>query len=79
MDKLKKALAKLSQKQRDTVAKIIKRLHSKSTEDLDIKKLKGPFDFYRIRKGNIRIIYLLNKTEIIIHKIDLRTEDTYKF
>ncbi|MGH2412537.1 MAG: type II toxin-antitoxin system RelE family toxin [Microcystaceae cyanobacterium] len=42
---------------------------------LDIKKLKGEWEgFFRIRLGNIRIIFTLNQNleELLIYEIDFR-------
>jgi mRNA-degrading endonuclease RelE of RelBE toxin-antitoxin system len=41
-------------------------------DSLDIKKLKIPFDGYRVRKGNYRALYKLEKERIIIYKIGHR-------
>ena len=44
--------------------------------NIDLKKLKGKWkDYYRIRKGNIRIIFSIQNKQIIIvsvHSIDMR-------
>lgn len=79
MDKIQKLLSKLSEKDKSTVKKILKQLHSKNTKNLDIKKLKGLSNLFRVRKGDIRIIYTLDHSEIRLFKIDKRKEDTYKF
>lgn len=79
MDKIQKLLSKLSEKDKTTVKKILKQLHSKNTKNLDIKKLKGLSNLFRVRKGDIRIIYTLDHSEIRLFKIDKRKEDTYKF
>lgn len=50
------------------------------TVNLDIKKLKGTWEGYlRIRKGKIRIIFLIDKNNKIIYieKVDFRG-DIYK-
>ena len=44
----------------------------------DIKKLKTPFVGYRLRKGDYRIIFEIEKKEIIISSIKHR-KDAYKF
>lgn len=46
--------------------------------NLDIKKLKGHQNIFRVRKGKIRIIFTKDKKEILIFSIERRREDTYK-
>lgn len=48
--------------------------------NVDVKKLTGDWTgYYRLRKGKIRIIFSLNKSEksLYVEKIDYR-EDVYK-
>jgi len=79
MDKIGKALKKLSQKERQIVQQILVSLKSRNFQDLDIKKLKGYQDIFRIRKGQIRIIYRLNReNNFIILAIERRSDVTYK-
>jgi mRNA interferase RelE/StbE len=43
--------------------------------NIDLKKLSGDWDgYYRIRKGDIRIIFAVNKQEkaLYVEKVDLR-------
>ena len=80
MDKLSKSLRKLNAKEREIVKEILIKLNNGNAKGLDIKKLKGKDDFYRTRKGGIRIIYAVNNSsEIILIKIDRRNDNTYKF
>ena len=79
MDKIDKALGKLTFKEKERIKNIIKALQSGRFDNLDIKKLKGFQNIFRVRKGKFRIIYQLLGKNIIILKIDKRKEDTYKF
>ena len=80
MDKIEKALQKLTQKERGRVKDILKRLFSGNVRGLDIKKLKGREDIFRVRKSDIRIIYQLTAhKKIVILAIERRHEDTYRF
>lgn len=48
--------------------------------NIDLKKLEGEWEgYYRIRKGEIRIIFSINKTDkvLFVEKIDFRG-DVYK-
>lgn len=78
MDKLEKVLTRLSSKERTQVKKILEQLYTKDLSDLNIKKLKGSFDIFRVRKGNLRIIYRIQKEEIFILAIERRSEKTYR-
>jgi mRNA-degrading endonuclease RelE of RelBE toxin-antitoxin system len=77
MDAIKKALKKLSAKERDRVKEILTKLASGKTQGLDIKKLQGRDDIFRVRKGDIRIVYRKNGGTISILLIERRNEKTY--
>ena len=78
MDKIDKALAKLAPKEKKRIKNIIKTLRSGRFDNLDIRKLKGGGDIFRVRAGQIRIIYQIRNNQIFILKIGFRKEDTYK-
>lgn len=78
MDKIEKALRKLSVKEKSRIERILKKLNSGELKDLDVKKLKGRDDIFRLRSGNIRIIYRFQSGNIFILSIDRRRENTYK-
>jgi len=78
MDKIKKALKKLSEKERKMVKNILAKLQKEDVRDLDVKKLKGRDDIFRIRKRNIRIIFQKTGKGIFILSIERRREKTYK-
>ena len=80
MDKIEKALGKLGQKEREWVKRILVELQKGNTRGLDLKKLKGRDDIFRVRKGNIRIIYrIVAGGAVFVLTIERRKEDTYKF
>ncbi len=80
MDKIKKALQKLIPKERKWVKKILRQLEAGQKMNLDIKKLKGRDDIFRIRKSDIRIIYRTDTDgKLFILTIERRKENTYKF
>jgi mRNA-degrading endonuclease RelE of RelBE toxin-antitoxin system len=79
VDKIEKALRKLSGKERRAVANLIKRIASGDVAGLDIKKLKGSKTIYRARKGDIRIMYnMKSKENINILAIERRSDTTYR-
>ena len=77
-DKIKKLLAKLSQPERNLVKLLIIRIMMNDTLGLDVKKLKGHSNLFRVRKNRVRIVYSKDNDEIFIIKIDLRNEKTYR-
>ncbi len=79
MDKIKKALDKFSKKEKELVKDILIKLQSRDFPGLDVKKLKGREDIFRVRRGNIRIIYKTENKKIFLLTIERRNEKTYKF
>lgn len=77
MDKLGKVLQKLSDKERSTLKELLARLHDGTTRGLDIAKLKGYSDIFRLRKGKLRVIFRMTGESIFLLKIDRRSETTY--
>jgi len=79
MDRVEKALKKLNGGERQKIKEILTQLQTGSFENLDIKKLKGRGDIFRVRKGKIRIIYRSDKKKkIYIITIERRTDTTYQ-
>ncbi len=79
MDKVDKALKKLVPKEKERIKNIIKALQSGYFDNLDIRKLKGREDIFRIRSGNLRIIYQIRDNKVFILKLGYKKENTYKF
>jgi len=78
MDKIAKALKKLAAGEKEIVKAILVKINYHDFNGLDIKKLKGRQDIYRVRKGKIRIIYRLNDdNKIIILTLERRNDNTY--
>ncbi len=77
MDKISKILSKLTSKEKDQIKNIIKALQMGRFDNLDIKKLKGASDIFRVRKGNIRVIYQIRNNQTFILKVGRRKETTY--
>lgn len=79
MDKIGKALRRLTAKERKTIQDILNKLSSNQIQSLDVKKLKGRNDIFRIRKSDIRILYQVRQDgKIFILAIERRREKTYK-
>jgi len=77
MDKIGKALNKLSSGEREKLKKILIQIKRKDFQNLDLKKLKGRNDIFRIRKSNIRIIFRKINNSIKILSIERRSNNTY--
>ena len=78
MDKIKKALSKLSLKEKQKVKEILFQIDNGSFQGLNTKKLKGRIDIFRVRQSNIRIIFSKKKDSIKILTIERRGRKTYK-
>ena len=79
MDKIEKALKKLSQKEKKSVGDILEKLNKNNLIGLNVQKLKGREGIFRVRKGDIRIICRkADDGNIFILAIERRSEKTYK-
>ncbi|MFH1522919.1 MAG: hypothetical protein ABIE43_03830 [Patescibacteria group bacterium] len=79
VDKISKELKKYSPKEKRWVSIILKKIKKGDFDNLEVKKLKSRRDIYRIRKGNIRIIYRADNGKIFLITIERRTDNTYNF
>lgn len=78
MDKIAKALKKMVAGEKEIVKAILVKIDRLDFNGLDIKKLKGRQDIYRVRKGKIRIIYRLNDdNRLIVLTLERRNDNTY--
>ena len=75
-----KHFAKLPKKLQGKILKSLKRLEANPFQaGMDVKKLIGARKSYRLRTGELRVIYELNtgKKEIFVTDIDFRRTTTY--
>jgi mRNA-degrading endonuclease RelE of RelBE toxin-antitoxin system len=78
MDKIEKALNKLSPEEQSKIKAILKDLSVGKMNNYDLKKLKGRNDIYRLRKGKLRIIFRTTENnEIYLLAIERRSDNTY--
>ncbi len=78
--KAEKHFGKLPKNLQEKVAKKLKQLQNDPFQvGLDVKKLAGTDKSYRLRVGEIRIIYQMDTAlkEIFVVDIDFRTTTTY--
>jgi len=78
MDKIRKALNKLSPKEKQKFKEILVQIKTGNFQDLDLKKLKGRNDIFRVRKSNMRIIFRKTFDYIKILTLERRSSKTYK-
>lgn len=78
MDRVTKVLNKTSKKDYEKISGTLDKLYSGDHFGLDIKKLKGHSDYFRVRVGKYRIIYSVIDSEIELLDISKRTDVTYK-
>lgn len=79
MPTLKKLLSRFNKEDRIILETLIEKIISLNWRGLDIKKLQGYQDIFRLRKGKIRIIFYKHKIDISIINIERRNEKTYIF
>lgn len=78
MNKIEKLLQKLDHKTRTQLEQVLAQLISGQLSGLDIKKIKGSADIYRIRVGTYRIIFSQTDGKIRLIDIAKRDERTYR-
>lgn len=78
MDKIEKALTKLSKKERELVAALLRKIQAIDFVGLDFKKLKDRQDVFRVRRGDVRIIFRVVKDgSVFILAVERRSDTTY--
>ena len=77
MPNLKKLLSKFNKAERRAIESLIESIVSFNWRGLDVKKLKGYENIFRVRKGKLRIIFSKEKGEIFILAIERRSNHTY--
>ena len=77
VDKIQKAINRLTPKERKAVKSVLYKIKNAKQEGLDIKKLKGRTDIYRVRIGKNRIIFRMDGDKIKILTIERRSDNTY--
>jgi len=79
LDSIGKFLKRLSPKEREIMEDIIKNILSNTLHNLDIKKLRGEQGLFRVRKGNIRVVFFKERDVTRIVFLGRRNENMYKF
>lgn len=78
MDKIQKALQKLSPKEALIIKEVLNKIKTNNLSSLDLKKLKNNQNIFRIRKGQLRLIFSNDQSgPIKILAIERRSDNTY--
>jgi mRNA-degrading endonuclease RelE of RelBE toxin-antitoxin system len=78
MNAIEKFLSRLEKARRDRIAPVISRIEKWDLSGLDVKKLKGFNDAYRVRVGKVRLIFSRNVSSgVTWHSISNRDDTTY--
>lgn len=79
MDKIDKALKRLAPKELKQFKALLLQIQTGQLNTLDVKKLVGHADIYRVRKGKYRILFRMddNKQTIKILALERRSDRTY--
>ncbi len=77
MDKISKFLIKLGSKERLKADSVIEKIMNRDFTYLDIKKLQGKENVFRVRVGEIRIKFEMTKEKVIILSTGKRDDNTY--
>ena len=78
MQRIERFLGRLDRKRRARVGEIVARIVADDLSSLDVKKLKGSRPLYRVRVGDIRIIFEKGKSGSAVLAIEWRSDTTYK-
>ena len=78
MNDIQKAIAKLSREHKAVFDSIMMRLLARDFLGLDITKLKGHKDVFRVKRGKLRVIFRMSHKELLVLEVGLRSEKTYK-
>ena len=76
-DRITKVLDKMPERERKKLEAIMELVELGQLDGMDVKKLKGRKDIYRIRKGEMRILFIKNNFETYILAVERRTDTTY--
>lgn len=77
-DKITKALERLTKKEKERLKKLLAFLKKGELSKIDIKKLKGRHDIFRICKGSIRVIFRKISGKIKVLSLERRNSKTYR-
>jgi len=77
MNAIEKLLRKIPLRDKIVLVETIRALEQGETKALRIEKVAGG-DFYKVRKGNFRLIFHYEGRSVVIDRARLRNEKTYR-
>ena len=77
-DQIQKFLAKLSRREHDLVQAALLDIFNGELDHLDIKPLKGQKNIFRVRKGDVRIVFYRDKDSTRLLQVGRRDTQTYR-
>lgn len=78
VDRIKKVFRKLQPKELKQLTETIRLVQTNQLAGLDVKKLQGRDDVFRVRRGDFRIIFRrVPSSENSIIAVERRTDTTY--
>lgn len=78
VDKITKSLRKLTPKEQRALQVVMKRILEGRVAGLDVQKIKGSHKIYRVRKGDLRIMYGVGRNgQHYLIGVERRTNTTY--
>jgi len=77
MDKIKKFLKKLPEKQLRQILSVINKMEKGDFKGLDVKKLTGYKDIFRVRSRDIRLLFLREDQGYRLISVEYRSDKTY--
>ena len=78
MHTIDKFLARLDADRRQKVLIVVEHIERGNFSGLDMRKLRGSPDIYRVRVGRVRIKFVMNESGTRIFSIDNRSDNTYR-
>ncbi len=79
MDQKTKLIAKVNPADRERILAATERVLRNELDGLDIKKLHGTVDTFRVRVGNFRIQYVVTSRGNVVQSVTQRNDHTYRF
>ena len=78
MNEVQKVLAKLPKEYKTSFDILMLRLLARDFMGLNIARLKGHKDIYRVKQGRLRVIYRMDGRNLSVLEVGLRSEKTYR-
>jgi mRNA-degrading endonuclease RelE of RelBE toxin-antitoxin system len=78
MDQIDKALKKLTGKERRQILEFLALIQAGQFSGLDLKKLVGSENTFRVRKGDLRIVFTNAKDGVRVLALERRSTTTYR-